>query len=184
MYICSSILSCIISLQCVMFRLYHFSFLCSTKGAGVIFLLTATWLDLIGTPNDTGAATNLRTSGAPRVWRWHWAARPGSDCTWRCPSRWRRTDRVSRARFSRRTTATSVSAARPACARCSRACLTLFTANLHGVYTVQPVVQQAVYKHSPLYNRLDELRKWRLSGPARTLLTSLGWRAARRICGQ
>jgi len=51
-------------------------------------------------------------------------------------------------------------------------------AQWHGVYTVQPVVQPVGWtvQMSPA--------KRRLSRPARTLMTSLGWRAARRLCGQ
>jgi len=46
-----------------------------------------------------------------------------------------------------------------------------------------------MYEHSRLYNGWvnyanEPIEKRRLSGPARTLVTSLGWRAARRLCGQ
>ena len=52
----------------------------------------------------------------------------------------------------------------------------------HGVYTLQPVVQPVVQPVG--WTMQMSSAKRRLSGPARTLTTSIGWRAARRLCGQ
>ena len=59
---------------------------------------------------------------------------------------------------------------------------------LHSAYSLQPLVQPTVWPQlvvQPVgWTMLMSAAKRHLSGPARTLVTSLGWHAARRLCGQ